>query len=152
MVLGARVKPDHTPSEALLRRLALALGKYEQRPVPIICCGAQGSDEPCREGDLMCQWLAERGAAAEHLISEGESYDTLQNIQNAKKIMDERGLTHACVITSDYHLRRALAICRRFGVRAQGEGSPSTPGWWLRNNLRELLAWGKFFLSYFIRL
>lgn len=152
IVLGARVKPDRTPSEALLRRMTLALTQYGKRPAPVICCGAKGKDEPCCEGDFMCEWLAGRGIPGDALLPENASYDTLQNIANAKEIMQRHGLCQALVITSDYHLRRALAICRRMGVAAQGVGSPSSPAYWLRNNLREILAWGKYYLSYFIKL
>lgn len=146
IVLGAQVKPEGIPSEALRRRMALALKRYEERPVPVICCGAQGRGEPAPEGDFMCGWMIENGLAPEHAISENQSFDTLQNIENAKAIMEARGFTRALVVTSDYHVRRALAICRRYGVSAEGAGSASLPKYWLKNHLRELLAWGKYIL------
>lgn len=146
VVLGAQVRPEGVPSEALRRRLALALERYEARRVPVICCGAQAGMEPCTEGDFMCGWLVDHGAAPEDMISENKSYDTLQNIRNAKVIMQERGFTRALVITSDYHVRRALATCRRYGVEAEGAGSPSLPAYWLKNHFRELLAWVKFYI------
>lgn len=146
IALGAQVRADNTPSEALRRRLSLALEAYRQRPVPIICCGAQGKREPCPEGDFMCGWLVHQGVPESMVISENQSYDTLQNIENAKAIMQVRGLKRALVVTSDYHVCRSLAICRRFGVPAIGRGSPSVRSYWLKNHARELLAWGKFFL------
>ena len=149
IVLGAQVRAEGEPSEALRRRMSLALARFQESPVPVICCGAQGKEEPCAEGDFMCGWLAERGIPGEMLISENASYDTLQNIANAKAIMLARGLKSALVITSDYHIRRSLAICRRYGIAAVGAGSPSVRAYWFKNHARELLAWGKYFLSYF---
>ena len=96
----------------------------------------------------MCEWLHAQGIPMEMLISENRSYDTLQNIENAKAIMDVRGLRHALVVTSDYHVRRALAICRRYGVKAEGDGSPSDKHYWIKNHAREILAWGKFILMW----
>lgn len=96
----------------------------------------------------MCRWLRGRGVPAGHTIAEDQSYDTLQNIANAKRLMAAHGLRRALVVTSDYHLRRALAICWRYGLPAQGAGSPSDPRLWLKHNARELLAWGKFFLTW----
>lgn len=146
VVLGARVLPDGTPSEALRRRLTLALSCYAKTPAAIICCGAQGPGEPEPEGDCMCRWLVKRGVPAERVFSENRSFDTAQNIRFAKAIMEENGLASALVVTSDYHVARALAICRRAGVAATGAGSPSEKKYWLKNHGRECLAWMKFCL------
>ncbi|MDR0897999.1 MAG: YdcF family protein [Oscillospiraceae bacterium] len=151
VVLGAQVREDGTPSEALRRRMALALARFGAHPAPIICCGARGVNEPEAEGTFMCRWLAENGVPPEMLLPETDSFDTMQNLRNAQRIMAEKGFSHALVITSDYHLRRSLAICRRFGLSAEGAGSPSLPQYWLKNNLREGLAWGKFVLAKFFK-
>jgi len=146
IVLGAQVRPEGVPSEALARRLTLALNRYEKRPVPVICCGGQGAKEPAAEGDFMCAWLLAQGVPEKALHREARSCDTLENIRFAQEIMRDHGYARALVITSDYHVRRALAICRYYGMPAEGAGSPSVPRYWLKNNVRELLAWGKFFL------
>lgn len=146
LILGAQVRPEGVPSEALKRRLSLALKRYMERPVPLICCGGQGVNEPMAEGDFMCGWLRDRGVPDRMLLSENESFDTMQNIQNAAKIMRAKGLTRALVVTSDYHVRRSLAICRRVGILAEGAGSLSVGRYWLKNHLREALAWVKFYL------
>ena len=57
IVLGAQVKADGTPSVALERRLTAALEEYRKQPRLMIVCGAQGSDEPRAEGDVMRDWL-----------------------------------------------------------------------------------------------
>ena len=50
------------------------------------------------------------------------------------------------VVTSDYHLPRALRLMQDMGMDAQGVGSPCRPGvkYFLKNHLREVLAWGKY--------
>ena len=146
IVLGAQVRPEGVPSEALRRRMTLALKLYQEWATPIICCGAQGHREPMPEGEFMCRWLEERGVLPALLHCENHSYDTMENLRNAKVIMAEQGYENALVITSDYHVRRALAICRRNGISAGGMGSPSIKRYWLKNNARELLAWVKFYL------
>lgn len=146
IVLGARVHMDGGLSDALRQRLTLAQDLYAQRPVPIICCGAQGRDEPRAEGDVMREWFIRQGVPDAMVISENRSYDTLENIANAKSIMAERDLTFALVVTSDYHVRRALAICRRYHVGAVGMGSASKRRFWLKNHAREILAWVKYYM------
>ena len=51
------------------------------------------------------------------------------------------------VVTSDYHLPRALAIARDAGLEVQGIGAPTLPEWWIKNHFREVLAWGKYLLG-----
>ena len=110
----------------------------------MIVCGAQGHDEPRAEGDVMRDWLIERGVAAEDIEAETGSFNTRQNLGYAQSIMDDRGLTAALIVTSDYHVPRALALCRQVGIIASGKGSPSKPEYFIKNHLREGLSWIKF--------
>lgn len=47
-------------------------------------------------------------------------------------------------MTSDYHVARALALCKEVGITATGKGSPSKPKYFIKNHLREGLSWVKF--------
>lgn len=147
IVLGAQVKPDGTPSVALERRLTLALETYRETPQMIIACGAQGNDEPATEASVMRAWLIGRGVEPAHVLEEPHSFNTRENLQNAKALMTQHGLKTALVITSDYHVARALALCRDVGVDATGKGSPSKIEYFIRNHLREGASWIKYFLE-----
>ena len=147
IVLGAQVKEDGTPSVALERRLTAALETYRDDPQVIICCGAQGANEPAAEGDVMRAWLLERGAKEEDVIAETKSFNTRENLNYAKEIMNQRSLAHALIVTSDYHVPRALALCRQVGIPATGKGSPSKPEYFIKNHIREGLSWIKFILE-----
>ncbi|MEI3406597.1 MAG: YdcF family protein [Christensenellales bacterium] len=144
IVLGAQVKADGTPSVALERRLTAALEEYRKKPSMMIVCGAQGSDEPRAEGDVMRDWLVERGVNEKEVIAETGSFNTRQNLGYAQSFMDDQGLTQALVVTSDYHVARALALCKEVGITATGKGSPSKPKYFIKNHLREGLSWVKF--------
>lgn len=147
IVLGAQVKPDGTPSEALRRRLAAALEEHRKKRQVIIVCGAQGGDEPRAEGDVMRDWLLAEGVPEEDIVAETASFNTRQNLEYARAIMEHRGLREALIVTSDYHVARALALCERAGIRATGKGSPSKPEYFIKNHLREGLSWIKFWLE-----
>ena len=147
IVLGAQVKEDGTPSVALERRLTAALESYWQDRQLIIVCGAQGGNEPRAEGDVMRDWLLARGVPDEDVIAETESFNTRENLTHAKAIMEERGLREALVVTSDYHVARALELCRQVGIPATGKGSPSKPEYFIKNHFREGLSWIKFWLE-----
>ena len=136
IVLGAQVKADGTPSVALERRLTAALEEYRKQPRLMIVCGAQG--------DVMRDWLIAHGVAAADIEAETDSFNTRQNLGYAQSIMDDRGLTAALIVTSDYHVPRALALCEQVGIIASGKGSPSKPEYFIKNHLREGLSWIKF--------
>ena len=147
IVLGAQVKEDGTPSEALRRRMIAALEVYQEKRQTIIVCGAQGSNEPRAEGDVMRDWLIAQGVREEDVVAETASFNTRQNLEYAKAIMEHRGLTRALIVTSDYHVARALRLCAQTGIEATGKGSPSKPEYFIKNHLREGLSWIKFWLE-----
>ena len=143
IVLGAQVKADGTPSVALERRLTAALESYREKRQILIVCGAQGGNEPRAEGDVMREWLLAQGVPETDVIAETSSFNTRENLRYARAIMEERGLSQALVVTSDYHVARALTLCRQEGVPATGKGSPSKPEYFIKNHLREGLSWVK---------
>ena len=147
LVLGAQVKPDGTPSVALERRMTVAKEAYDQRRRPIICCGGQGLNEPRSEGETMRDWLIAAGCDRQDVIAEAESVNTRQNLMNAKAILEALGCQKPLIVTSDYHVPRALALARQVGLDACGRGSPSKPEYFLRNHLQEGLSWIKFLLE-----
>ena len=151
IVLGAQVKEDGTPSVALERRLTAALETYRENRQTIIVCGAQGGNEPRAEGDVMRDWLLARGVPETDIVAETQSFNTRENLRYARAIMQEQGLTQALVVTSDYHVARALMLCRQEGVAATGKGSPSKPEYFIKNHFREGLSWIKLVLETVLR-
>lgn len=146
IVLGCQVHANGSPSVQLELRLTAALESWQSNPRLIIVCGAQGADEPAPEGDIMRQWLLAQGVPEDQILSETASTNTRQNLKNAQALLPE-GVTRVTVVTSDYHLPRALAIARSLGLDADGIGSPCKPEYWVKNHAREVLAWGKYLLQ-----
>ena len=95
----------------------------------------------------MRDWLTARGVPEGDVVAETESFNTRENLENAKAIMDSRGLSRALVVTSDYHVARALELCRQVGITATGKGSPSKPEYFIKNHFREGLSWIKLWLE-----
>ena len=147
IVLGAQVLPTGEPSVQLSWRLDKAEEYYLKSPCPIVVTGAQGGNEPAPEGDVMREILLSRGVPESDVISDPASENTRENIANAWAILSEMGCERPLIVTSDYHLPRALAIAEDAGLEApQGAGSLCRPEleYWLKNHLREALAWVKY--------
>ncbi len=154
IVLGAQVKADGEASVQLQWRLDKALEMYEASPCVIVVCGAQGSDEPQPEAYVMRDLLAAQGVPQESIYTDPYSMNTQQNMENAKVVLDSLGLSQPLVVTSDYHLPRAMAIAADAGLTPQGSGSLCRPeaNYWLKNHGREALAWVKYWLIKYVGL
>lgn len=153
IVLGAQVKKDGTPNVQLSWRLDAACEAYGRKVVPVVVCGAQGRDEPVTEAEAMKKYLMEKGVPETDIHMDPESFNTNQNLKNAaallKSIPDVRKVL---IVTSDYHVPRALALAKDLGYEACGLGSPCKPEYWLRNHAREALSWCKYWAVKYLHL
>lgn len=152
IVLGAQVLASGEPSVQLSLRLQAALDAYRASPTLIITCGAQGGDEPRPEADVMKDWLVAQGVPAEDVLVENTSFNTRQNIRNAIKLLDGRNASRITLITSDYHLPRAMALARDEGLTAMGIGSMTRQEYWVKNHTREALAWVKYWMQKYLHI
>lgn len=154
IVLGAQVLPDGTPSVQLRWRMDTARKAYDQNPCYMVVTGGMAGKEPEPEGDVMRRLFIAEGVDPSHVISDPVSADTKENLRNALKILEKLGCRKPVIVTSDYHLPRALQIMRDNGMEAQGLGSPCKPGlrFWLKNHGREALAWVKYWAIKYLKL
>ena len=146
IVLGAQVYADGSLSPQLALRMEAALTAYRAKPRLIVTCGAKGAKEPAPEGEAMRDWLIENGVPGGDILAETQSFNTAQNLKNARAMLPET-VRSVTIVTSDYHLPRAMRIARDLGYEAEGVGSPCKPEYWVKNHSREVLAWGKYFLN-----
>ena len=148
IVLGCQVYSNGQLSPQLKLRLTAALETYRDDPRLIITTGGQGEGEPAPEGQVMRDWLIGQGVPENDVIAECASTNTRQNLLNAKSLLPE-GIKRVTVVTSDFHLPRALALAHDLGLDADGIGSPCSPdvGFWVKNHTREMLAWGKYLVE-----
>lgn len=152
IVLGAQVQPSGEPSVQLAWRLEAALEVFNQNPTPIVVSGGQGGNEPRPEGEVMRDWLIERGVPPEQILVDSESTNTRQNISHAISLLEGLSIQNVRIITSDYHLPRALAIARDEGLSVSGTGSPCKKEYWVQNHFREALAWVKYWGQKYLHL
>ena len=119
LVLGARVYQSGAPSATLAERLKTAQDFLAAHPHAVaVLCGGQGDNEPCPEAEAMRDYLTARGVQESRLILEDRSNNTIQNIENAKRLLDARfpdGYRTA-VISSDFHLARARRLLLHAGL------------------------------------
>ena len=153
IVLGAQVKADGTLSVQLTWRMDAAIEAYGKKNVPVVVCGAQGSDEPCPEAEAMREYLIGKGIPEELILADPDSFNTNENLENAQRLLDGfPGVKRVLIVTSDYHVPRSLAIAQDLGFEAEGLGAKCLPERWLKNHAREALAWCKYWAKKYLHL
>jgi uncharacterized SAM-binding protein YcdF (DUF218 family) len=103
-------------SEETLYRLAEAVRVYRRVPKARIVV----SGGVLREGERpiaaqMAGYLLSTGIPMQDVLTEATSKDTYQNLLNTQKIVRNDAFF---LVTSAYHLRRAMAVSRRLGLKA----------------------------------
>lgn len=97
----------------------------------------------------MADYLMARGVAAERLIRERRSTSTEENLVFSRRMLEEQGVDDTgsiIVVTSDFHVRRALGIARKAGfskVFGVGAGTPLYLRFnaWLREYFASISSW-----------
>ena len=147
VVLGAKVHPDGSMSRSLQYRCDAAFSAWKRGIAPkMILCGGRPGEAAVSEAEAMAVYLKALGVPEEAMILEDRSRNTVENFRNARQIMLELGFADAAIVTSDYHVQRALWIARKFAIRAGGIGaqSPRRPYYWMKNMFRECVSWVVF--------
>lgn len=145
LLLGAAVRADGRPSAALARRIAAAARAAEVYPGAVVfCSGGVGRHGPS-EASVMARDLVRLGVAPARLVLDEASLDTFQTAVATARYMRAERLVRCLVCTDSYHVLRARALMRMFGM--QGGAWPARAGWrqmgagpWVWMRLREMLA------------
>ena len=127
IILGHRLEPGCKPSEDLIRRIDAAVQHWKETDAPIIMpCGGITPGHDKTEAEVMREMLIERGVPQEIIHLEDRSRITIENVRNAVALLGEG--KRVALVTSDYHVERALDDCRRAGLDAYGVGAVTPEG------------------------
>lgn len=119
LVLGAGVRRDGSPSRILAGRLRVAVALHHLGLVRRILVSGSPESRGHSEPVVMRAFLLERGVAASAVLLDESGVDTWCSCLGAARTF---GLRRVTVVTSRFHLRRAVALCRRAGLDAHGVG------------------------------
>ena len=143
IIHGAGLINGDKVSRLLQERLDKAILIYNKDPSPtkLIPSGGKGSDESLSEAEAMKRYLLEQGIPEDDIILEDRSATTLENLRFSKEIIDSReGRKYTALVTSNYHVYRALRYCRRVGLKCKGIGSHVAFYFWPSALIREFIA------------
>ena len=147
IVLG-QYMPGGEPSGELIARVKAAAQCWIDGYAPaVITCGGQREDELFPEAEWMARALTASGLPVSAVHPETLSMNTEQNLRNAKAMIDGWGGSSAIVVTSDTHMKRALAVCRDIGLPAKGVPVKTSGGRSVKARAMETLGWLEYKLG-----
>jgi len=119
VIFGAVVRPDGSPSAALLRRIGYGLEASRDWPdAPILCSG--GACRPGRsEAAIMAEALLDAGVAQARLILDEASLTTADNVEAAAAQARAGGHPFVVACSDGYHLPRVRLLLALYGVRCR---------------------------------
>jgi uncharacterized SAM-binding protein YcdF (DUF218 family) len=143
IIHGSGLLRGREVSKLLSDRLDKAIEVYRKDPTPpvMIPSGGKGGDEARAEAEAMEEYLLEHGISQDHIIREDRSATTRENLLFSKAIIEGRqGPRYTALVTSNYHVYRALSLCREMDLECTGIGAHVAPYYWPSAMIREFAA------------
>ena len=117
LVLGAGVYGDGEPTSILEGRLRTALELYQSGKVRWFLVSGDNRHSTYNEPQAMRRWLIKQGVPLTNIVSDYAGLRTWDSLKRAQAVF---GLRQVVVVTSDFHLPRALYLADHMGLRAWG--------------------------------
>lgn len=105
------------PTPYLAHRLDTAAELYRTGKVKVVLVTGDNSRTAYDEPDAMRTYLTGHGVPDTRIVSDYAGFDTWDSCVRAKKIF---GVDRAVLVTQDFHIRRAVALCTAAGVDSYG--------------------------------
>jgi uncharacterized SAM-binding protein YcdF (DUF218 family) len=118
IVLGAAAWGNR-PSPVLRERVNQAIRLYRQGLVgAIILTGGQGNPDEPAEAEVARRYALAQGVPESALLLESHSTNTFENLSNARAVAAQNGLDSFLVVSTPYHMRRAMALADDLALEA----------------------------------
>jgi uncharacterized SAM-binding protein YcdF (DUF218 family) len=146
IVLGAALW-NGVPSSALKERCDKAIELFRRGQVQYLLLSGGLESEQRSEAEAMQQYLVEHDIPKDRLLLEDQSTNTRENLLFSRKILANKQVTQAYLITHDFHLARAMLYAKQAGVSVEPVPVHSKVLWPMAYyKTRECLALVKLYL------
>lgn len=122
VVLGARVYADGRPSRFLRERIEIGARLYLDGAVDRLIMSGDGNDSSgFGEPSVMRRVAEDLGVPADAIVEDPLGVDTYSSCVNAR---DTFGASSVIMVSQEFHVPRAVWVCDRIGIDAQGAFPP----------------------------
>ncbi len=127
IVLGAAAY-DAKPSPVFQERIRHGLDLYRAgyAPLLIFTGGYGGQGARFSESQVARRYALKQGVPDDAILIETASRNTVQNLVEAKRLMDQRGIHRVIIVSDPLHMARALRLSQEMGIDALASSTPST--------------------------
>jgi vancomycin permeability regulator SanA len=151
IVFGAGLRRDGGPTTVLYDRVAAAAQLFSEGKIDSLLLSGHETLEGYSEPSAMRKLAESLGVPSEAIVTDGLGTRTFTTCERA---ISTFGIEQALLITQDYHLPRALAICDGLGIDVVGVSAdlrPYSPRalqyWETREILATLVALVEIFIA-----
>ena len=122
IVFGAGLYPDGSPMPALEDRILYAANLYKAGKAQMILMSGDRRSDVYDEPAAMQAYAVKLGVPEKAIVKDDAGFRTYDTCYRAKNVFE---VDDAILVTTDYHLPRALYLCNSLGVNSDGVAS----GW-----------------------
>lgn len=141
MVLGSELDGDKvTPLLASRIRKAIKVLKKQDPTCQLIMTGGQGPGELISKAQAMKEFAIQEGVNPNRIIVEDKATTTRENFQFSWRLTHITRPQYA-IVTSNYHLFRALLIAKELGFPCIGYGAPTNFYYAINAYIREFIGY-----------
>jgi uncharacterized SAM-binding protein YcdF (DUF218 family) len=127
VVLGA-AQYDGRPSPVLRARLDHAVELYRQGLArTIVTTGGVGPGDTVSEAVVGQRYAVRQGVPAAAVLTERNGMTTLQSMTAVRRMMDERGMHTAVLVSDPFHMLRLRLLAARVGLTAYPSPTRTSP-------------------------
>ena len=138
VVFGAALRPDGTPSPALVRRVDTAVAAARDSDATLLVTGGAVT-APITEAAVMRDMLVAAGITPARIVLEEQARTTLGSVRLCAPILRQLAAARILVCSDDFHLPRCRWLMRLAGFKTEALPAP-TPLLRLWPRLREVIA------------
>jgi uncharacterized SAM-binding protein YcdF (DUF218 family) len=152
IVLGA-AQYDGRPSPVFEARLTHAVALWRDGLAPaFIVTGGKLPGDRTTEAAAAREYALGHGIPPAAIFGEDRAHNTLDSLEAVARLMRERGLRSAVIVSDPTHMLRALRIAHDLGIEAYGSPTTTSPVWAdpgraALATLHELGALGVYFVT-----
>lgn len=148
IVLGAATSNGEV-TPVFQERINHGIWLYENGFVKtLIFTGGIGEGNEKSDAWVAKQYAIEQGIPESVILLEEQSTITQENIENAKKIMDDNCYDTAIIVSDPLHMKRAMLMADDYGIKAYSSPTPTSRYITLKSKLSFLAREEFFYIGY----
>ncbi len=110
------IEGEGSPSGDALQRLVYVFRLYRFQPLPVIVSSGKGFKCQKPEAPVMKRYLVQMGIPEKDIYMDTTSRNTYENAVEIKKLCEKLACKRVILITSAYHMKRAVYSFRHAGL------------------------------------